>query len=168
MGVLISNTEQISDEWTLLNTASGPDVFPALNQRKVLLPLSLLAEDEEEARRYVNELGVWLDSSETLDAIAHRLHDFPVIALNFPSFAYGRHYSTARELRQNHGFQGEIRAIGDVLRDQLCFLQRCGFTTFSLRSDQDVGECLQAFNDFSHSYTSTVTQAEPLFKKRSA
>lgn len=165
MGILINSQGRLKDDWTLLNTASGPDVFPALNQRKVLLPLAFLEADEADARRYVSEVGVWLDSSETLDSIVERLNDFPIIALNFPSFADGRHYSTARELRQTHGYQGEIRAIGDVLRDQLCFLKRCGFSTFLLRSDQDTEECLRAFNDFSHSYTATVDQA-PLFIQR--
>jgi uncharacterized protein (DUF934 family) len=168
MGILINSQEKIRDDWTLINAASGPDVFPALNQRKVLLPLAFLEDDEAEARRYVSEVGIWLDSSETLEAIAERLNDFPVIALNFPSFADGRHYSTARELRQTYGYQGEIRAIGDVLRDQLCFLKSCGFSTFLLRGDQEAEECLRAFDDFSYSYTATVEQSEPLFTKRSA
>jgi hypothetical protein len=78
----------------------------------------------------------------------------------------GRPFSLARRLRMDLGFTGEIRAIGDVLRDQLCFLERCGFNSFALRSDQDVDECLSAFDDFSSTYTATALNQEPIFRRR--
>jgi len=81
-------------------------------------------------------------------------------------FSDGRPFSLARRLRLDLGFTGEIRAIGDVLRDQLCFLERCGFDSFALRSDQDVDECLSAFDDFSSTYTATALNQEPIFRRR--
>ena len=91
-----------------------------------------------------------------------------LIALNFPSFADGRAYSSARELRNNLGFKGEIRAIGDVLRDQLFYMARCGFDAFLLRDDQNVETALGAFDDFKDGYQVSVDKPLPLFRRRAS
>ena len=70
------------------------------------------------------------EKSRFIDEIKDHLHSFPLIALNFPVFADGRPYTAARELRQNLNFCGEIRAIGDVLRDQIFYMSQCGFDSF--------------------------------------
>ena len=72
--------------------------------------------------------------------------------MHFPAFTDGRGYSTARLLRQRYGFAGELRAFGDILRDQLFELARCGFDSFVLRDDQDADDALRAFDDFSETY----------------
>ena len=77
------------------------------------------------------------------------LADIPLIAIRFPVFTDGRGYSLARLLRTRHGYTGELRAVGDVLRDQLYFLQGCGFDAFQLRADQCPEEALAAFQDYS-------------------
>ncbi len=166
MAKLIRNRAVESDDWVILQAASGIDVFPALRGRKVILPLSLFLLEEEEARLQLSEIGVWLDSHENIKHIAGRLNDLPLIALNFPVFSDGRPYSTAKKLRADLKFGGEIRAIGDVLRDQLCYLERCGFNSFAIRADQEPEECLSAFSDFSDTYTSTTLQDQPLFNRR--
>lgn len=165
MALLRDRTES-KDDWVLLQSASGPEALAALRGRKIILPLGHFLSDEEGARDYAAEIGVWLDSHESLDSIKSSLHRLPLIALNFPIFSDGRHYSSARALRQEHGFGGEIRAIGDVLRDQLCFMERCGFNAFALRADQSPAECLAAFDDFSTSYSPTALEDQPLFRRR--
>jgi uncharacterized protein (DUF934 family) len=97
-------------------------------------------------------LGVWLDSDEGPEAIAGDLDHFEVIAVNFPKFTDGRGYSTARLLRDRYGYQGEIRAIGDVQRDQLLHLSRCGFDAFVLKEGRDLRAALDAFSDLSEAY----------------
>jgi uncharacterized protein (DUF934 family) len=72
-----------------------------------------------------------------VEEIADDLEHFQVIALNFPAFTDGRHYSSARLLRDRYGYKGEMRAIGDVLRDQLFYMRRCGFDAFAVRPDRD-------------------------------
>ena len=166
MTSLIRNRNAVPNEWALLQSASGPDAFSALRGRKVLLPLELILSDEDEARAQLGAIGVWLDSHQDLASIENRIADFQLIALNFPVFSDGRPFSLARRLRLDLGFTGEIRAIGDVLRDQLFFLERCGFDSFALRSDQDVDECLSAFDDFSSTYTATALNQEPIFRRR--
>ena len=112
-----------------------------------------------------DNIAVWLNSDEGVGDLGEGLHGLPLVALNFPVFSDGRAYSKARELREI-GYKGEVRAIGDVLRDQLFYMSRCGFNAFQLRHDQDPEDCLAAFEDFQTTYTATVTEPVPLFRRR--
>ncbi len=89
-----------------------------------------------------------------------------VIAVNFPKFGDGRGYSIARLLRERYGYKGELRAVGEVARDHLQAMSRCGFDAFQLREGEDVQEALAAFDDFSDSYQATAAQPQPLFRRR--
>ena len=80
----------------------------------------------------------------------------------------GRGYSTARLLRERYGYQGEIRAIGDVLQDQLFLMARCGFDAFALRADKSIEKALAAFETFKAPYQAAVDQPQPLFRRRAA
>lgn len=120
--------------------------------------LQALAED--------GKLGVWLDSHESPDLLDDECHLFALIAVNFPVFTDGRGYSTARLLRQRHFYKGELRAVGDVLIDQLYLLQRIGFNAFSMREDQDIERVLKSFKPFSNAYQSDVHETRPLFRRR--
>jgi uncharacterized protein (DUF934 family) len=86
--------------------------------------------------------------------------------VNFPKFGDGRGYSAARLLRERYGWRGELRAIGDIFRDQLQFLAGCGFDAFALREGEDPQEALAGFGVFSESYQATVAQPLPLFRRR--
>ncbi|MGB5063692.1 MAG: DUF934 domain-containing protein, partial [Candidatus Competibacter sp.] len=81
-----------------------------------------------------------------------------------PKFSDGRAYSQARLLRERHGYRGEIRAVGDVLRDQLFFMARCGFDAFEPRADRSLEDALAAFGDFSASYQPAADQPLPLYR----
>src|SRR4051794_23757854 len=81
------------------------------------------------------EPGVRLESSDDPEALAGHLDRLTLVAIHFPTFTDGRGYSIARLLRERYGFKGEIRAVGEVLRDNLFYLSRCGFDSFDL-SDQ--------------------------------
>nr|WP_310638858.1 DUF934 domain-containing protein [Burkholderia gladioli] len=88
--------------------------------------------------------------------------------MDFPRFGDGRGYSTAHLLRNRHGWTGELRAIGDVLRDQLNYMSRCGFDAFAVRADRDPHDALNAFTEFSERYQGAVDDAVPLFRRRAA
>jgi len=77
-------------------------------------------------------LGIRLRSDQSPRAIAADLHHFSVVALEFPKFRDGRAYTHARHLKERLGYAGEIRAVGDVLQEQLHFMQRCGFNAFDI------------------------------------
>src|SRR4029079_18356513 len=81
-------------------------------------------------------------------ALADDVGGLPVIAVDFPQFTDGRGYSTGRLLRERYKFAGELRAIGDILRDQLAYLVQCGFDAFALREGKDAQAALAGFVDF--------------------
>ncbi len=121
---------------------------------------------ERDALRARGEVGVWLKPDDDPELLAEDVGALPVVAVDFPKFTDGRGYSTARLLREKHGFAGELRAIGDVLRDQLYYLRQCGFNAFAVRSDRDLEDALKGFRDFSDNYQATAVQPLPLFRRR--
>lgn len=122
---------------------------------KVLLPLTEFREFSGTWQKHVGKsgaLGVRLSPTDDPVLLANDLDKLALIAVEFPAFADGRGYSAATLLRERYGYKGELRAVGDVLRDQVFLLSRVGFTTFALREDQSVEKALAAFNDFSSYY----------------
>lgn len=107
-----------------------------------------------------------LEPQDDPAGIADRLAGAARVEVNFPRFTDGRGYSTARLLRERYGYRGELRAVGDVQRDQILYLQRCGFDAFLLRDDQDADESLAALADFSEAYQASVERPQPLFRRR--
>lgn len=113
-------------------------------------------------------LGLRLRSEQSPDALAGELHRFAAIALEFPRFQDGRAYSHARRLRERHGYRGEIRAVGQVLRDQLLFMQRCGFDAFEIAADEPVEAWLAAMAEFSVFYQPAADGSLPAWRRRRA
>jgi len=167
MPTLISHGRiEAQDKWTLLKEATDPDVLQVVQGKNLILPLQFWKTYRQEADDYSGDIALWLDSHEYVNDIGPALHDFPLIALNFPVFADGRAYTNARELREQLKYEGQIRAIGDVLRDQIYYMSRCGFDAFALRHDQDPEACLAAFNDFNTGYQASIADPLPLFRRR--
>ncbi len=162
---IIKNGQVIDESWHLLDKVSSLDGLS--NSDDLIVPLALWREHAHALKVRDGGLGVWLDSDEEIEEIVDDLSHFQVVALNFPIFTDGRHYSSARLLRERYGYQGEVRAIGDVLRDQLFYMQRCGFDAFAIRPDRDPYEALQSLQDFSVTYQAAVNQP-PLFRRRQA
>ena len=165
---IILDGKVVADEWTLISaTEEGAATLPP---GKLILPLNvwLAQRDALIAARSGSSaaLGVWLDSNQDPAELADDIERFDVIAINFPKFTDGRGYSIAALLRDRYGFKGELRAIGDVLRDQLFYLQRVGFNAFAVRSDRDIHDAVKALADFSESYQGAVDQPVPLFRRR--
>ena len=113
----------------------------------------------------LGNIAVFLASDQSPKLLGADIKSFTLIAVDFPKFADGRGFSYGRELREQHGFTGELRAIGDFMRDQLYFLKRCGFNSFALQSDE-LDEALASFNDFSDAYQPSIDQALPIFRRR--
>jgi uncharacterized protein (DUF934 family) len=163
MPLLIKDRAIVDDRWTLLRDATSLADVPINNP--VIVPLALWqAEHEVLAGR--NAVGVWLKPSDDPDALASDVAHLPLIAIDFPKFVDGRGYSSARLLREKYHFGGELRAIGDVLRDQLYYLRQCGFDAFAVRADRNFADAIGGLDDFSDNYQSTVVQPVPLFRRR--
>lgn len=162
---IIKNRQIVEDDWTVLRLAEGDAAETvAVPAGRVIVPLAVWqAQQAQLAGR--TELGVWLPSDARPEALKDVLDRFAVIAVDFPKFTDGRGYSIAFNLRSRLGYQGELRAIGDVLRDQLFYMQRVGFDTFATREDRDIHEALRGLTDFSESYQTSWDQKTPLFKR---
>jgi uncharacterized protein (DUF934 family) len=161
---IIKNGQLIDESWHLLPKDATLDGIP--NCDDLIVPLGLWVEHSTALKARDGGLGVWLDAGEEIEEIADQLDHFQVIALNFPAFTDGRHTSTAYLLRNRYGYKGEVRAIGDVLRDQLFSYLRVGFDAFALREDKDPLDALKAFEEFSEVYQASTDQPLPLFRRR--
>jgi uncharacterized protein (DUF934 family) len=100
-------------------------------------------------------LGVWLKSDESPELIADDLANLELVALEFPVFRDGRAYSYARILRERFGYRGEVRAVGEVLMEQLHFMLRTGFDAFELDGDDPLAAYKQAIGEFTVWYQPT-------------
>ena len=110
-------------------------------------------------------LGLRVSGDVSVDQFAEDLSSFDLIALEFRAFTDGRCYSHARLLRERYRFRGEIRAVGEVLRDQLYFLARCGVNAFEVADDVHADEWLDAFREFSVQYQAAADDAGPLYRQ---
>jgi uncharacterized protein (DUF934 family) len=107
-----------------------------------------------------------LEPTDDPAAFADRLERLARVEVNFPKFGDGRGYSIARLLRERYGYKGELRAVGQITRDLLFYLESVGFDAFLLRDGEEGEEVLAAFNDFSESYQASVARPLPLFRRR--
>ncbi len=139
---LVRDHEVIDSPWPTVTTG---DTVPVLT-------LEEWTARRAELRDTNAPLGIRLASDQGADSIADDVDRFSVIALEFPTFKDGRAYSTARLLRERHGFQGELRAVGHVLRDQLAFMHRCGINAFEVDSDNAAAALRQALTEITAWY----------------
>jgi uncharacterized protein (DUF934 family) len=172
MASIIKNRAIVNDDWTVVRAAED-GTLPAVNALpvgKVLVPLALWQAERDalSASRGAAEIGVWLAPDSEPADIAGDFDKIALIGVDFPVFRDGRGYSIGRLLRERHGYKGELRAIGDVLRDQLTFMFRCGFDAYALRADKDLDDALKAFDEFSVQYQGAVDNPSPLFRRRGA
>ncbi|MES2353084.1 MAG: DUF934 domain-containing protein [Pseudomonadota bacterium] len=166
MAKIIKDKQIVEDQWLTIKLGAegaSPEIPVAGN---IIVPLKLWLAKKAELQQRQGQTGVWLDSNEEPAPLADDLPNLPLIAINFPQFADGRGYSIARLLRERFGFKGEMRAIGDVLRDQIFYMHRCGFNAFEVRADKSIEDALTAFNDFSDGYQTSVDQPVPYFRRR--
>jgi uncharacterized protein (DUF934 family) len=157
---LIKDGEVVTNQWQLIT-----DMSTSLPTGKILLPLALW-QTQQALLAKRDDVGVWLRNDVTLDELAPSLLQLPLIAIEFPVFMDGRGFSLARVLRDRYNYQGELRAIGHIIRDQLCYLQRCGFNSFAFDDSVDVNAALSSLSDFSEAYQTAADQAIPLFRRR--
>lgn len=162
MPQLIKNNAVIDDAWVVLSQDQCAECIPSGN---VLIPVKVWLDQKDElaARK---DIGIWLESNDEPESIGAELNNFSVIAVNFPKFSDGRGYSIARLIRERYQYKGELRAIGDVLRDQLFFMTRCGFNTFQLRQDRSSEDAMLSLQDFSETYQAAADGKPALFHRR--
>lgn len=151
------------DPWQRIETVLAPHELPA---GPVLVPLACWLAHRAALLGRAGGIGVWLASDEAAETLADAVDSLGLIAIHFPVFSDGRGYSNARILRERFGWRGELRAIGDVLRDQLFLMRRCGFDSFEIRADRTASEAVASLADFRHAYQhATVDPGTPLIDR---
>jgi uncharacterized protein (DUF934 family) len=158
---LLKRDRIVEDPWTVVDDEGPLPATPAV------VSCERWTRDREELLGRNGEIGIRLASDRPPELIADDLHRFNLVCLDFPKFTDGRAYSYARILRARYDYAGELRAVGNVLRDQLLFMRRCGFDTFEIPDNADADAWVVAFNDFSVRYQPSVDRAPTTFQLRS-
>ncbi len=166
MPKLVKNGAIVDDTWTRLDKPEGDAAEVNVPSGQVIVPLSVWQAQREQLQAR-SDIGVWIDSDESAFDLGEDAQNLPLVAVNFPAFMDGRAFSTARLLRERFGFKGELRAVGAFIRDQLCYLSRCGVNAFRFDDDTiDLEKAKQSLEDFTEFYQSGADQSQPLFRRR--
>lgn len=167
MPKLIKNGAVVTDNWTFMEEVSSID---ELNGENLIIPATFWLENIESLADRAGsdqaKIAIWISGEDDIEPLKEHISQFALIAINFPAFMDGRGFSTARLLRDRYQFEGELRATGGFIRDQLAYLKRCGFNAFSLSDDIDVDGALQSLEDFNEYYQASTDQPLPLFRRR--
>ena len=121
----------------------------------ILVPAARFLEDPEAMLRHAGKVGVIWPNNRNLDDLVPYLDRLAAVALVFPSFRDGRAYSQARLLRERFQYRGELRATGQVLRDQFVFMMRAGFDAFEVKKQSDAEAFAQTVKRYSVFYQPT-------------
>lgn len=155
---VIRNNSIVEDGWSVVLD----DLVPP--EGDVIVELSVWNAQHEQLSKRSGRVGVKLSSHELPEQI-EELESVPLVAIDFPKYVDGRGYSLARLLRSRFGFKGELRAIGEVLHDQLFFMFRCGIDSYALKEGKDMQGALAALRDFSVTYQAGADDERALFRR---
>ena len=166
MGTIIRNRTLVSDSWSRPEIAvdGGPSTAQVAGDVIVTLPTWRAAREQLLARAGRN--GVEVNGDEEPESLLPDLAHFSLVAVRFPKFSDGRGCTLGYLLRTRYGFLGELRATGDIFRDQLRALEDCGFDAYELRAGEDPVAALASFTAISTAYQGTAREPRPLFRRR--
>jgi uncharacterized protein (DUF934 family) len=157
---VIKKEQVVEDGWQLV------DDEQAIPAGDVIVSLDRWRLERGALSERASKLGVHIDGATPLEELASDLDRFDLIALDFTKYGDGRCFSHARLLRERYHYTGEIRAIGQVTKDFLFFMRRCGIDSFLLRDDQNAEDALKAFSEFTVKYQTAADQAPPIYRLR--
>lgn len=157
---LLIDRQAAENTWTLVNPEQ-PENLQATAIKHLLVPFTLL---QQAADVRPERLGVQINGEQAADDLQPWLAQLSLIAIEFPLFRDGRGYSLARQIRRL-GYAGELRAVGDIGRDQLGYLERCGFNAFALADEKYKPEMLSAFTEISVRYQGAADDPRPIYRQ---
>ena len=173
MPILIKDKRIAADSWKRLDGRPDHYLRPAddgllrdFPPGDLLVTLAVWKQRRDDLVERAGRTGVLLEPGDDPAAIAADLGHLDLVAVNFPDFTDGRGHTIARLLRERHGYEGEVRAVGDVLRDALFYLNRCGFDAFELADARNAAQAVAGLADFSDAYQASVERPLPLFRRR--
>ncbi len=147
---IIKDKKIIEDSW--LHIADEDEIVKG----DITVSLSRWQKEATELASHEGNIGIRLAPSDTVEDVADDLQKISLIALEFPAFTDGRSFSQARLLRSRYGFDGEIRAIGSYMPDQVFYLSRVGVNSFQLENDKEINTALSTMNDFTVNYQAST------------
>ena len=154
MSTLFKNGAVADDTWV---TVEGEQPVP--EGVDVIVSLDVFKENRDALlARNDGRVGVFLDTLEAVEDIADDLGSLALVSLNFPSFADGTSYSKARLLRDRHGFEGEVRAVGDIRIDQVAFFKRCGCDALVVSHQPTIDALIEGNDPSIHLYYQPALQ----------
>ncbi len=159
---LVKNGKVAEDGWEKVD----PEASKMPGGDRLLVSLDQWKEHKVELCKRGGTFGVRLSSDQGPEEIADDLVHFDLIALEFPAFTDGRAYSHARLLRERYGYEGELRAVGDVALEQLVFMHRAGFDAFEIPSETAIDDWQTAFADIDVFYQPTGDGRETALQAR--
>ncbi len=166
MPKLLKNKAIIDSNWQVL----PKDFEGNLPDAPCFVPLDYWLANKQDLQNS-KTIGVWLDAEQEPEQFADDIANLTHLAVNFPSFMDGRGFSIARLIRDRYKFSGELRAIGQIIPDQLFYLSRCGFDAFCLNAleldeSSDSHHLEDYLATFSVTYQACVNEQQPLFRSR--
>lgn len=162
MPEIILRDRVVADAWQVVRPEAGAPL--ELPRGPVLVPLAIWLE-QADALIGRGDAGVWIAPQEDPATLRAWLDRLPLVAVDFPKFTDGRGYSIGHLLRTRYGYRGELRAIGDVLPDQLDYLRRVGFDAYAVRADKDIHDALRLLTTFSEPYQNSWEPPLPAFRR---
>ena len=160
---LVKGEHIVTDRYVrVLDDEPIPDNVP------VIVPAARFLADSEEFMAREAPTGVLWPNNRKVSELEPYIDRLALIALILPTFKDGRAYTQARQLRERYGFRGELRATGDVLRDQFLFLLRSGFDAFEVKKDSDAEAYVAAIKRYSVFYQPTDDGRVSAFSRRLA
>ncbi len=153
------------DHWTFVGPDPGAGADSPLPEGPIAVALAFWKSHREALLARGTALGVWLAPADEPAELAGDFARLSLVAIHFPKFTDGRGYSNAVLVRRG-GYRGELRAFGDIGRDQLFYLSRCGFDSYALRPGADPRDALPSLGDFSVRYQAGLDERVPLFRRR--
>jgi len=148
---IIKDQQLVANTWTFI-----ADDAPFGDSDDITVSLNRWLTDQEQLGKRSGKTGIRLIPGDQIDPIAADLANIELIELSFPIFGDGRLFSLARLLRNRDGYQGEIRAVGDFLPDQVFYLSRVGINAFEFSNPEHIKTGLAAMNDFSVRYQAST------------
>ncbi len=165
MTKLLKDGKVTPDTWVHVTDGDAvPETGP------VIVTLARWQAEHNSLAGRTDGLGIRLESGQSPEAIKDDLARFAVVALEFPKFGDGRAYSHARMLKDRLGYEGEVRAVGDVLRDQYRAMYRCGFDALEIAGDRPAdkleADWRAALGELRHAYQPALRGPEPVLRQR--
>tara|TARA_B100001540_G_scaffold317729_1_gene352419 strand:+ start:720 stop:1202 length:483 start_codon:yes stop_codon:yes gene_type:complete len=158
---IIKDKAIVDDNWQYI---TDEEALPASGD--IIISATRWAAEQENLAAYNGAVGVQLEPGDDAMVLKGTIESLPLIAINFPVFSDGRGFTQAKILRDRLGYKGELRARGDVARDQMFYMMRVGFNAYEVKAGRSLQDALQAFDDFTVKYQVSADEKQPLYRRR--